>query len=76
MVVDIEEGLKRYRANSRSHRMRKKEWKWHEYDEIWGFQDVPRDFPDYQTHADALQDRHERGVPTLLDERDLHIFSQ
>eukprot|EP00972_Heterocapsa_arctica_P014689 2163351-Heterocapsa_arctica.AAC.1 len=34
-IVVIEEGLKRHRTNFRSHRMRKKEWNWHEYDKIW-----------------------------------------
>eukprot|EP00972_Heterocapsa_arctica_P071236 10521913-Heterocapsa_arctica.AAC.1 len=61
MVVEIEEGLKRQRTNFISHRMRKKDWFWDEYDEIWGFEEVPLDFPDYQIHADALQDRKERG---------------
>eukprot|EP00972_Heterocapsa_arctica_P109622 16137510-Heterocapsa_arctica.AAC.1 len=28
MVVEIGEGLKRYKANFRSHRMRKKDWNW------------------------------------------------
>eukprot|EP00972_Heterocapsa_arctica_P098517 14539469-Heterocapsa_arctica.AAC.1 len=39
VVMEIEEGLKRHRTNFRSHRMRKKEWNWHEYDEIWGFEE-------------------------------------
>eukprot|EP00972_Heterocapsa_arctica_P050968 7492173-Heterocapsa_arctica.AAC.1 len=60
MVVEIEEGLKRHRTNFISHRMRKKDCLWDEYDEIWGFEEVPREHPDYQTHADALQDRKER----------------
>eukprot|EP00972_Heterocapsa_arctica_P097637 14406984-Heterocapsa_arctica.AAC.1 len=62
MVVELEEGLKRQRANFRSHRMRRKDWIWDEYDAIWGFEEVPSDFPDYQVHADALQDRKERGA--------------
>eukprot|EP00972_Heterocapsa_arctica_P047189 6961922-Heterocapsa_arctica.AAC.1 len=69
MVVEIEEGLKKHKANYISHRMRKKEWNWHEYDEIWGFEEVPRDCSDYRIYADALEDRRERGVPTMLDER-------
>eukprot|EP00972_Heterocapsa_arctica_P060764 8962388-Heterocapsa_arctica.AAC.1 len=74
MVVEIEEGLKRQRTNSRSHRMRNKDWLWDEYDNIWGFEEVPSDFPDYHMHADALQDRKERGVPTLIEDRDLPDF--
>eukprot|EP00972_Heterocapsa_arctica_P061048 9002922-Heterocapsa_arctica.AAC.1 len=54
--------------------MRKKEWIWDEYDEIWGCEEVPTNYPDYQTHVDALKDRLERGVPTLIEERDLPDF--
>eukprot|EP00972_Heterocapsa_arctica_P040622 5987382-Heterocapsa_arctica.AAC.1 len=61
MVVELEEGLKRQGTNFRSHRMRKKEWIWDECDEIWVFEEVPTNFPDYQMHADALINRRERG---------------
>eukprot|EP00972_Heterocapsa_arctica_P043483 6420150-Heterocapsa_arctica.AAC.1 len=54
--------------------MRKKEWLWDEYDEIWGLEEVALDHPDYQTYADALQDRKERGVPTQIEDRDLPYF--
>eukprot|EP00972_Heterocapsa_arctica_P001337 195855-Heterocapsa_arctica.AAC.1 len=39
IIVEIEEGLKRQRTNFRSHRMRKKDWLWDEYNEIWGFEE-------------------------------------
>eukprot|EP00972_Heterocapsa_arctica_P080559 11871349-Heterocapsa_arctica.AAC.1 len=55
-------------TNHRSTRIRRKEWLWDEYDEIWGFDNVPENLPDYQMHIEALRDRCERGVPTLLDE--------
>eukprot|EP00972_Heterocapsa_arctica_P110423 16256881-Heterocapsa_arctica.AAC.1 len=74
MVVELEEGLKRHMAYFRSHRMQKKERIWDEYDEIWGFEEVPTTFPDYQIHTDALMDRRERGAPTLIEERDLPVF--
>eukprot|EP00972_Heterocapsa_arctica_P061586 9083596-Heterocapsa_arctica.AAC.1 len=64
----------RQRTNFRSHRMRKKEWQWDEYDEIWGFDQIPEGYQDYQRHAEALRDRYERGVPTLIEERDLPDF--
>eukprot|EP00972_Heterocapsa_arctica_P038669 5698529-Heterocapsa_arctica.AAC.1 len=54
--------------------MRRKDWQLDEYDEIWGFEVLPEDYPDYQMHADALQDRKESGVPTLIEERDLQYF--
>eukprot|EP00972_Heterocapsa_arctica_P057540 8488586-Heterocapsa_arctica.AAC.1 len=41
---------------------------------MWGFEEVPSDFPDCQMHADALQDRKERGVPTLIEDRELPYF--
>eukprot|EP00972_Heterocapsa_arctica_P009681 1425995-Heterocapsa_arctica.AAC.1 len=57
LVVEIEEGLKTHKRSIRAHSTRRKDWLWDEYDEIWGFDDVPRSFPDYQTHVDALEDR-------------------
>eukprot|EP00972_Heterocapsa_arctica_P005833 861278-Heterocapsa_arctica.AAC.1 len=38
MVAMLEADLKRQRTNFISQRMRKKEWPWDEYDEIWGFE--------------------------------------
>eukprot|EP00972_Heterocapsa_arctica_P019550 2885484-Heterocapsa_arctica.AAC.1 len=73
MVVDIEEGLKRFRTSHRIHSKRKYWW-WDEYDDIWGFDEVPLDWPNYQVYADALQDRHVRGIPTHIEERDLGQF--
>eukprot|EP00972_Heterocapsa_arctica_P108414 15967017-Heterocapsa_arctica.AAC.1 len=35
MVALLEEELKNQTTHFRSHRMRKKEWQWDEYDEIW-----------------------------------------
>eukprot|EP00972_Heterocapsa_arctica_P092760 13680393-Heterocapsa_arctica.AAC.1 len=61
MVVELEEDMKRQRTGVRSHRMRRKEWIWDEYDKTWGFEEVPSDYPDYQMHVDALRDRQERG---------------
>eukprot|EP00972_Heterocapsa_arctica_P058422 8618897-Heterocapsa_arctica.AAC.1 len=57
LVVEIEEGLKTRRRNFRAHNPRRTDWLWDEYDEIWGFDDVPRGFPDYQIQVDALEDR-------------------
>eukprot|EP00972_Heterocapsa_arctica_P020266 2990259-Heterocapsa_arctica.AAC.1 len=74
MVVEIEEGLKQYRTGYRTHRKRREDWNWDEYDEIWGFDEVPTYWPNYQMHADALQDRHVRGIPTLIEEQDLDDF--
>eukprot|EP00972_Heterocapsa_arctica_P105296 15515797-Heterocapsa_arctica.AAC.1 len=76
MVVEIKEGLKQYRSSYRAHRMRRKDRMWDEYDEIWGFEEVPTDWPNYQMHADALQDRHVRGLPTLIEEQDMDDFNE
>eukprot|EP00972_Heterocapsa_arctica_P101872 15008619-Heterocapsa_arctica.AAC.1 len=71
------EDLKKQRTNVTSHRMRKREWLWDEYDEIWGSEEAPTDYPDYQMQTDALRDRHERGVPTLVEDRDqLDFFAR
>eukprot|EP00972_Heterocapsa_arctica_P115810 16449795-Heterocapsa_arctica.AAC.1 len=56
--------------------MTRKDWIWDEYDEIWGFDEVPTHWPNYQIHADALQDRKMRGVPTQIEEQDLADFHE
>eukprot|EP00972_Heterocapsa_arctica_P106155 15637915-Heterocapsa_arctica.AAC.1 len=66
--------MKSQTTHFRSHRMRKKEWQWDEYDEIWGFDVIPESYPYYQRHAEALRDRYQRGVPTMIDEQDLPDF--
>eukprot|EP00972_Heterocapsa_arctica_P006911 1011180-Heterocapsa_arctica.AAC.1 len=48
LVVDIEEGLKTHKRNIRAHNPRRTDWLSDEYGEIWGFEDVPCGFPDYQ----------------------------
>eukprot|EP00972_Heterocapsa_arctica_P016939 2500384-Heterocapsa_arctica.AAC.1 len=63
IVAYLESGLMCQNMNRRSARIRRKEWFWDEYDEIWGFDTVPENFPDYHVHAEALRDRCERGVP-------------
>eukprot|EP00972_Heterocapsa_arctica_P038897 5731953-Heterocapsa_arctica.AAC.1 len=70
IVAMLEAGLMCQSLNHRSSRIREKEWLWDEYDEIWGFDMVPEEHIDYYMHSEALRDRHERGIPTLLDERD------
>eukprot|EP00972_Heterocapsa_arctica_P082795 12200771-Heterocapsa_arctica.AAC.1 len=49
------------------------EWKWSEYDEIWGFGLVPEDCPEYQLNANGLKDR-KQGIPTQLEEREYADF--
>eukprot|EP00972_Heterocapsa_arctica_P113886 16439624-Heterocapsa_arctica.AAC.1 len=43
---------------------------WDEYDNIWGFDNVPRGFPVYEMHVKAHLDRH-NGIPTLIEVKDL-----
>jgi hypothetical protein len=52
----------------RSTRKPRKVWNWDEYDEIWGFDNIPHDYPDRVRHAEALADRSERNIPTMLEE--------
>ena len=44
-----------------------------EYDEVWGFDDPPLGFPDYDLHFKAYTDR-EKGIPTQIEEKDLPAF--
>ncbi len=82
IVNFMEAGLMRQNLQRRSeilrmadyYQMGQEQWKWDEYDEIWGFEDVPTNFPDYQMHVDAFIDRRERVVPMLIEERDLPYF--
>eukprot|EP00972_Heterocapsa_arctica_P057571 8493308-Heterocapsa_arctica.AAC.1 len=46
---------------------------WDEYDEIWGFDDVPTGFEDYEEHVQAHLDRT-RGIPTQIEPQDLEAF--
>ena len=45
-----------------------------EYDEIWGFDEVPRGIEDYEVHVQAHLDRHIRGIPTQIEAQDLGAF--
>eukprot|EP00972_Heterocapsa_arctica_P007634 1113006-Heterocapsa_arctica.AAC.1 len=67
-------GLMCQNMGRRSARIRRKDWPWDEYDEIWGFDMIPEDYPDYHLHAEALKDRYETGIPTPLDEQDYADF--
>jgi hypothetical protein len=44
-----------------------------EYDEIWGFDETPPGFPDYELHCKAHTDR-ENGIPSQIQEEDLPAF--
>jgi hypothetical protein len=44
-----------------------------EYDEVWGFDDPPLGFPDYDLHLKAYMDR-EKGIPAQIQEEDLPAF--
>eukprot|EP00972_Heterocapsa_arctica_P016235 2395580-Heterocapsa_arctica.AAC.1 len=50
------------------------DWEWDENDEIWGFDDVPTGFEDYEVHVQAHMDRCVRGIPTLIEPQDLEVF--
>eukprot|EP00972_Heterocapsa_arctica_P073799 10894254-Heterocapsa_arctica.AAC.1 len=74
IVTMLEAGLMSQNMGRRSARIRRKYWLWDEYDEIWGFDMIPEDFPDYHMNAEALRDRYERGIPTQLEEQDYADF--
>eukprot|EP00972_Heterocapsa_arctica_P100414 14808215-Heterocapsa_arctica.AAC.1 len=49
------------------------DWKWDEYDEIWGFREVPESSPTYDRDLEALQLRR-AGIPEQLEEDKLEGF--
>eukprot|EP00972_Heterocapsa_arctica_P104195 15355634-Heterocapsa_arctica.AAC.1 len=51
IINELEKGLRRHNSESKkTKRHAIAESEWDEYDEIWGFDDVPRGFPDYGVH--------------------------
>jgi hypothetical protein len=81
IVAFIEEGLMAMHLERRSarrylsdyHQTGKEQWKWDEYDEIWGFTTIPRDHPDYAIDLEALRQR-QAGIPAQLEEDELEGF--
>jgi hypothetical protein len=49
------------------------EWKWDEYDEIWGFAMVPDNHPNLTGDLEALRQR-QAGIPAQLEEDELPGF--
>eukprot|EP00972_Heterocapsa_arctica_P011186 1639565-Heterocapsa_arctica.AAC.1 len=49
-------------------------WEWDEFDEIWGFDDVPRFIDDYGELVQAHLGRHVRGIPTGIEPEDMEQF--
>jgi hypothetical protein len=81
IVACIEEGLMAMHLERRSarrymsdyHQTGKEQWKWDEYDEVWGFSNVPRDHPDYVRELEAHRLR-QAGIPEQLEEDELEGF--
>eukprot|EP00972_Heterocapsa_arctica_P010177 1493888-Heterocapsa_arctica.AAC.1 len=77
IMTMLEAGLMSQNMGRRSTRIRMKDWLWDEYDEIWGFGTVPERCPEYQLNVEGLRDRHERGIPTQLEEVEhMEFFSR
>ena len=81
-IVDfIESGLLKLDLGRRSEKLYseeyyqtgKEQWKWDEYDEIWGFDSVPSSHPNYTRDMEGLRNR-QAGEPDQLDERELEPF--
>ncbi len=70
MVAMIETDLKRQITRILANGIRDEDSFWDEYDEIWGFDDAPRGFEDYEVHVQARLDRV-RGIPTQIQAEDL-----
>jgi len=81
-IVDfIESGLSKLNLGRRSEKLYseeyyqtgKEQWKWDEYDEIWGFDSVPSRHPNYTRDMEGLRNR-QAGEPDQLDERELEPY--
>jgi hypothetical protein len=81
IVKFMEEGLMRRNMERRSTRRYMsdyyqtgmEEWKWDEYDEIWGFAMVPESNPNHLRDLEALRQR-QAGIPDQLEEDELAGF--
>ncbi len=81
IVNFIEAGLMRQNLGRRSERLRmadyyqmgQDQWKWDEYDEIWGFGMVPVDRPTYARDLEGYRNR-QAGVPDQLEESETADF--
>eukprot|EP00972_Heterocapsa_arctica_P071813 10607122-Heterocapsa_arctica.AAC.1 len=81
MVTMLETGLMSQTMGRRSARQyvtnfyntRMEDWKWDEYDEIWGFGIVPEDCPECQLNVDGLRNRI-AGIPAQLEEEEHASF--
>ncbi len=49
------------------------QWKWDEYDEIWGFAMIPESNPEMMRNLEGLRNR-QAGVPDQLEEDELADF--
>eukprot|EP00972_Heterocapsa_arctica_P099028 14614094-Heterocapsa_arctica.AAC.1 len=81
IVSFMEEGLMRQNMERRSRRqylsnyykMGQEEWKWDEYDEIWGFAMVPESNPNHLRDLEGLRNR-QAGIPDQLEEDEYADF--
>jgi hypothetical protein len=53
------------RTDFRGNKEREETYNWNDYDEIWGFHNIPSDYPERAMHMKALMDRTQ-GTPTSL----------
>eukprot|EP00972_Heterocapsa_arctica_P101010 14887643-Heterocapsa_arctica.AAC.1 len=71
LVVEIERGLKTHKRFIMPFVPGIPNWEWDGFDEIWGFDDVPRLIDDYEELVQAHLDGHVRGIPTGIEPADL-----
>jgi hypothetical protein len=55
------------------YQMGQEQWKWDEYDEIWGFDNVPEGTPTFLRDLNGLRNR-QAGAPDQLEEEDKESF--
>jgi hypothetical protein len=66
IVALLEKKLKAMKTDFRGCKASEEIYNWSDYDEIWGFQSIPRDHPERGKFEKALKDRM-RGKPTGLN---------
>jgi hypothetical protein len=66
IVALLEKKLKAMKTDFRGCKASEEIFKWSDYDEIWGFQSIPRDHPEREKFEKAFKDRMQ-GKPTGLN---------
>eukprot|EP00972_Heterocapsa_arctica_P024196 3566485-Heterocapsa_arctica.AAC.1 len=77
MVNELGKGLRSHNSESTMpFRKGIADEEWDEYDEFWGFDDVPTGFENYAEHVQAHLDRCVRGIPTPIEPQNVAFYER